>query len=923
MTPPQLQPPHRRSTPIRRTLLSAALTGGLGLATQAAAQAPVDDRARDAAATPQDAGSPGGQVVEIDRVTVSAASRISRPGFDAPTPTTSLDAEELQVGARSNIAAFLNELPQFKNTSSPRTDGTVQGGARAPVDLRGLGSGRTLVLLDGRRFKGDDDLNTVPSILVGGADVVTGGASAAWGSGAVAGVVNLTIDERLVGAKVDLRTGISDDNDAEEQAFGVAVGSAFAGGRGHVVFGAEYYNNEGITPRTRREHFGRWSQISNGDGTFTITPDVRSATAVVGGVIRSGVLSGKAFNPDGTLRDHDFGRVVGSSSIGGDGPALDDYAALLVPSRNYRLLGRAIYDVTDSVKLTAQVRHARAYGDFKRFFDNDTTPLTIGIDNAFLPEAVRSTLQAAGETSFRLGRWNSDYGWPDLDYDRRIDEFTVALDGRIGDTWRWDTHYSHGEYAGRWSTPGFLLRENYALAVDSVIDPATGQAVCRIALTDPGTDCVPLNVFGDGAASAEAIAYVQGHPWRQERERLDVAGLGFQGDWLQLPAGPLSVSFGLDLRREEIVHRVSAEDEAGAHRLINYFPLSGSYLVREAFGEALIPLVANAGVLNDLELNLAARFSDYDTVGGVWQWKVGATNEFFPGFKGRTSLSRDVRAPGIGELYATGGIAFGTVADPFTGTNVAYTSYSGGNPDLTPEESDTFTIGVSYSPPAIAGLSVSLDYFSIDIDQVITTVGISDALGRCFNGNQALCDQITRLADGSIAFQSVPVNLAHYTTDGIDLDIAYATPASRLIPSLGGGLNFRLLGSWIHSLKTDDGIAEIEYVDNLGSGLGVPRLQFSGLASYQGNRFGGNVRVRHIAAGNQSNTVAITNNHIGSHTYFDLGLRARLRDSLSSQVELYANVNNLFDKAPPIGAFNARYHDVIGRYYTLGLRLNF
>jgi iron complex outermembrane receptor protein len=916
----------------RYTLIAVALASGLASASELYAEeadqvaaASIDIENKDepdalAETSPK-------EVVEIDRVTVSAASRINRPGFDAPTPTVSITAEELQIGAPANIAAALNELPQFKMSASARTDGTIQGGGRAPVNLRGLGVDRTLVLLDGRRFKGDNDLNSIPSILINGADIVTGGASAAWGSGAVAGVVNLTIDERFEGSKIDLRGGIADAGDGEEQAFSGALGHSFNDGRGHVVFGAEYYNNQGINPKTSRKNIGRWSQLSNGDGSYTITPDVSTSTAV-GGLITSGTLSGYAFNPDASLYEFDYGsRNVGTNQVGGDGVTNDDYTYLTVPTRNYRLLGRVIYDITDSVKLTTQLRHARSYNEYKRWFDNNTgsNTLTISSDNAYLSDSVRTALEDAGESSFRLSRWNSDYGWPDTKLDRRTTEFTFALDGQINASWDWNAYYSHGEYNGLWSTPGWLLEQNYANAVDSVIDPDTGNPVCRIALTNPDTDCVPLNVFGYGNGSEAALDYVQGHPWRQEREQLDAGGVSLQGDLLQLPAGPLIASFGLEARHEAAHNWVDADSLQENYSSVSYYPIEGSFQVREAFGEALIPLAKDFGILKDLGLNLAARYSDYSTSGGVWQWKVGATNEFFNGFKARVAYSRDVRAPSITDLYSSGGLTYGTVADPFTNSTVSYVSHSTGNTELTPEESDTFTIGFSYSPVTLQGLSFSVDYFSIDIDDVITTVGVSEILNRCYNGNQTLCSKFVRDEDGSVTVQLSPVNLSNYKTDGIDLDVAYVTPASRFIPALQGGLNFRLLGSWINSLTTYDGITTIEYLNalNSGSGFGVPRLQLNALASYQGPRFGGNLRVRHISSGNYSNTTNITNNHIGSYTYFDLGFKADLYANLSSQLQLYANVNNLLDKAPPVGGFSSYYHDAIGRYYSLGLRMNF
>jgi len=189
---------------------------------------------------------------------VVTASRIDRAGFQAPTPTVRVTAQDLSVGARPNIAAALNDLPQFRATTSAQTTGTNTGAGNAPVDLRGLGISRTLVLLDGRRFSGDNDLNLIPSILTKGVDVVTGGASAAWGSGAVAGVVNISIDRNFTGLKLGVEGGESSYDDAKQIRLEGAAGRSFADGRGHFVIGGEYLDNDGVIPKNSRPNIGRW-----------------------------------------------------------------------------------------------------------------------------------------------------------------------------------------------------------------------------------------------------------------------------------------------------------------------------------------------------------------------------------------------------------------------------------------------------------------------------------------------------------------------------------------------------------------------------------------------------------------------------------------------------------------------------------------
>lgn len=863
----------------------------------------------------------------VDEIVVTA-SRIDRAGFEAPTPTVRLTAEDLSVGARPNIAAALNDMPQFRATSSPQTTGTNTGAGNAPVDLRGLGISRTLVLIDGRRVSSENDLNSIPSILVRSADVVTGGASAAWGSGAVAGVVNIGIDRRFTGAKIGAEYGISSFDDAEQKRFEAAWGTDFLEGRGHFVIGAEYLDNEGVVPKISRPRIGRWGQVSTNDGTgrFVTVPDVGFANAAYGGLIMSGVLSGKTFNPDGSLRDFDFGQQVGTSTVGGEGPSNDDLSPLVTPQQRFAAMASATYDVTDTLRFTADIRHAKMWNDYIWFGDHNRGDLTISIDNAFLPTAVRDAMTAAGETSFTMGRFNAET-YPRIDFERVTTQATLALDGELGGgAWRWGAYYSHGEFENNIDTPGFLLRTEYAQAVDSVLDPATGQAICRVTLTNANSGCVPINLFGLGAPSQAAMDYVTGTPQQRSTTKLDVGGISLRGEPFTLPAGDVSVAFGIEARKESINQTVGELDAAKAFRTFSFSAMSGEFSVKEAFAEVLVPIVRDLPVLNNLEFNAAARISDYDTTGSIWSWKVGATNEFFPGFRGRITQSRDIRSANLSELYTQTTTGYNNINDPAKNQTVYVLNNGGGNPDLTPETADTLTIGVTYAPPSIPGLNMSLDYYNIKIDDVITTIAPQDLVNRCFNGNAALCSKIERNAQGDLVrTMSTYVNLAEYQTDGVDAEISYAAPLDRFFPEAPGRVTARLVGTWVNSLTTNDGVSEIQYVKSQGYsfGLGVPEWRLNGSLGWKGDVFGANLRARYISAGDYNSTIKIVNNHIGSYTYFDLGATADLSRFGAQGVELYANATNLFDRQPPVGSLFSPYYDVIGRYVTIGARARF
>lgn len=870
---------------------------------------------------------PAGSPTTIDEIVVTA-SRIDRAGFTAPTPTVRLTAEDLSVGARLNVAAALNDMPQFRATQSAQTTSTNTGAGGAPGDLRGLGVSRTLVLIDGRRVSSENDLNSIPTVLIKGVDVVTGGASAAWGSGAVAGVVNVSLDRKFEGGKLGAEYGVSSYDDAEQVRFEGAYGRSVLDGRGHVVIGGEYLDNEGVIPRASRPNSGRWAQVPvvGQKDLFENRPDAGFANAAYGGLIMSGVLKGKAFNADGSLRDFNYGEKIDNWSIGGEGPSNDDISPLVTPQQRYATLASFTYDIQDNLRFTADVRHSKMWNTYTWFGDHDRGNLVVKRDNAFLPGAVGAAMDAAGETTLTIGRFNSDINFPTIDFERVTTQATMALDGEFGEGWRWGAYYSHGEFNNDIDTPGFILKKEWANAVDSVVDPITGKAVCRVTLTDPNSGCVPINLFGLGAPSQAAADYVTGTPMQRSTTKLDTVGFSLRGEPFSLPAGDVSVAFGVEARKESIDQTVGELDAAKAFRSFQFSAMSGEFAVKEAFGEILIPVVKDMPVFNDLQINAAARISEYDTTGSIWSWKIGATNEFFPGFRGRVTQSRDIRSANLTELYTQSTTGYNTLNDPFTGTTVYVLNNGGGNPDLIPETADTLTLGFTYSPPSVPGLNMSVDYYSITIDDVITTIAPQDLLTRCFEGNLSLCDKTERDAAGVLVrTMSTYVNLAEYKTDGVDAEVSYTAPLDRFFADASGRINLRLVGTWTNSLTTNDGKTEIEYVGSQGYafGLGVPELRLNASAGWKGEIFGANLRARYISDGQYNSTINLKNNEIDAYTYFDLGVTADLARFGADGVELYANATNLFDKDPPEGSLFSPYYDVIGRYVTVGARYRF
>jgi iron complex outermembrane receptor protein len=863
---------------------------------------------------------------------VVTGSRIDRAGFQAPTPLTVIGDVELRQAGRTDVGAVLDDLPEFRASVNPANTTNDNTSGSSGVDLRGLGTVRTLVLLDGHRFVGDADLNSIPFDLVKRVDVVTGGASAAWGSGAVSGVVNISLNDKYQGFSLTAQNGISTYGDGPEHRFDGTAGTSFAGGRGHFVLSAEYVDDEGVDSRLARKNVAEYNLISNpfytptnGQHQLLIAPDVRLADASTGGLIVSGPLTGMTFNPDGTLRPFQYGVLSGTNMIGGEGPSNDTTTRLTSPAKRLNLYGNASYDVTPSIHLYANVRYARVRSDQQFFPDSDYNPLTISVDNAFLPAAVRSVLVADGQSSFQLGRFNTDFGNIALRTTRTDIQGTIGAKGEIGDNYRWDAYYSHGTEIIHAAYPGLKLAANYAASVDSIISPTTGQPICRVALSDPSTSCVPINLFGEGSPSLSALDYILGTGSRRTENTLDVGGVSLRGEPFVLPAGKVSIAVGGEARRESSTTTVDPLSAAGAFSLLNLAPLTGSFTVKEGFAEILAPLVKDAPLLHNLNLNAAARISDYSTSGSIWSWKVGLTDELFHGVKLRGVRSRDIRSANVDELFSAANLATTNVYDPVRNSTYLVNALTGGNPALKPEKADTWSGGVVLEPDFARGLSLSLDYYSIKVAGAIAATSAQDIVTKCADGLASACGQITRDASGIITeVRSTNQNFNVIKTSGVDAELNYRVPVT-IAKGSPGTLRFRGLVTYVQHLIYDDGTLRYDAVGDLGATIafGLPRWRAVADFGYDLGGISADVRARYVGGGDYDKREDIQNNKIASRTYIDLSLQDEIATGRGHQsIKVYGSIANLFNRAPPI-APNSAFYDVIGRYFTIGAKVSF
>nr|WP_294169717.1 TonB-dependent receptor [uncultured Sphingomonas sp.] len=932
----------------RSSTKARAWLGGSSIAAMLAISCPGAAFAQTAAA-PQPDETPAEQAGEGESGTegeiVVTGSRIARAGFDQPTPTTVLGEVELRQGARPNIQQILNDQPQFRPTVTPQVSVGNTSTGTAPVDLRGLGIQRTLTLIDGRRFVGRNNLNFVPTNLIERVEVVTGGASAAWGSDAVAGVVNILLKDELDGVSLGGFSGVSSRGDGRRYGLDGSFGLPFADGAGQFLIGAEYIDDKGILDRNSRRNLGsagvvRVNPFSTTDLSTRLVRDVNFGNTAPGGLITTGVLAGQVFNSDGTLRGFRTGTPLGPGAFPGqvlggeDAIGLYDFVSASTPFDRLSTYARLSYDLGPAT-VYVDGSYGRTTSDSRFVPDFLVPPLTIQATNPFLRPELRNQLTAAGQTSFTLGRFFEDILTLNLNSKRENYEGAIGVEADLGGGFSVSGYYSHGEIDSDQRLENARLAANFSRAINAV-QLGSGQIVCAVnADADPANDdpaCVPLNPFGRGNASAAAVDYVTGTQRSLSTEKLDAAAVEVEGDLLQLPAGPLTIAFGAEARREKIESSRDEATRAGGFGIpIFTSDLNGGFNVREGFVEAAVPLV-DADGLFDLDVNGAARYSDYSRSGDVWAWKLGATARLFDSVLLRGTRSRDVRAPTTGELFAAQAITVGPLVDQdragrnapgYNPTPATVTTFTGGNPNLDLELADTLTVGASFSPSFLPRLNLSADFYDIEIKGAIIALNGSTLTLACAQGTQAACDAITRDATGTVTqVQATQQNLATFQTRGVDIEASYLLRMDQFGGSLPGTVRFRGLATYVDRLIFDTGITRVDTAGEVGDSVqrGTPKWRATLGATYQDAVLGLDLRVRYIDGGSfNSALTTLVNNRISSRTYVDLGAQFKVQDRFT----LFGNVNNLFDRDPPLSTVGNPNYDIVGTYFTVGARVNF
>lgn len=898
----------------------------------AAAAAPVQAQ-ESAEAAPEEGG---GEIAEIS----VTGTRLTN--FTAPTPVTMFSGEDLQLKAVRNIADLMQDIPALRVNFNIGQVSAPLGSSN--LDLRGLGANRTLLLVNGRRFGATDstggvDINVIPAALINRIDIVTGGASAAYGSDAVSGVVNMFLDTSFEGVKADAQYGSSRYDDIQQTGASLALGHAFADGRLHVVAAGDYMKNTGQLNQSSRP-WGRdnWAVITNpayqpgnGQPQRLMLPNTLLSNMTYGGVTAVNshpALRGLQFLPGGEVAPFVYGQNVGGTFMtGGGGVSIMGEANIMPKLERGSGYGHVKYDLNDSASVYVDALFSRATAFADQTPNVDTGNLTIRADNAFLPQQIRDILAENNLTSFQMGRLDTEAGVFNTDVTTQVQRYAVGAEGRMFGSWRWDAYAQFGRNHYDRFDNNNRITANYLRAVDAVIHPDTGNPVCRSTLTDPNNGCVPANVFGQGSISPEAVAYYTGTSWVKQRQEQNVYAFKLDGSPFQAWAGPASAAIGFEYREESIVVDSDPISQARGWRQINTQTLVGEYDVKEAFVELGVPLLENARFAYLLDVDGAVRHTDYSTSGGVTTWKFGVNYDPVASLRLRGTVSRDIRAPNLNELFSGQNQGIQPLIDPLTGQQRSTIQLTGGNPDLVPERALTYTLGAVFQPSAVPGLRMSLDYYSIDLEDAIATLTPQQVIDGCYLQNQqSLCGQITRDASNTITrVEATLLNTAQMQTSGIDLEVAYSRPVA------AGQISVRLLTNYVDELSTTITGQLVDRVGQVGVAGGVPHWRGNLSVSYRADKFNVGGLIRYVQGGTYDATfvegIDINDNSVPGRTYLDLNGTWRVTDG----VELFAKINNVFDTDPPPtpnSLSQATYatsplYDRIGRYYIGGVRVHF
>ena len=973
----------------------------------------------------------------IEEVVITG-SRIKRADFTSNAPVATIGSDQIDITGTINTESLLNTMPQmvpgFDRTSNNPGDGT------ATVDLRGLGSSRTLVLVNGTRANpttqsGTVDINNIPAALIDRVEVLTGGASAVYGSDAVAGVVNFILKDDFSGVSFSQSVEQTENGDAGLYSTNLTIGANFDDGRGNVAVNMSYTDREDLFQGDR--DFSTFAQFDSSDANGNPILIDGGSSGVPGTSIFAGGLGdfspdtfGVTFDPDGSVRpfitegnDNDFYNYAPVNYI-------------QLPQERYQATALAHYELMDGHEAYGRVMYTSSRVPQQlaptpifqsgSVFTLDGSPFLTAQAQAALSgnnadilgigtRQDRVFADAAGNPATALGAADSgitctncvfdnsfvdanedlidddprnDVGpLQDLDGDGIADTGTAFLRRRLrevgprisddlytsfqlkggirGDiadtTWSYDAYIQEGSVTSSNTQSGNVNRDRFGQALLLDLTDPTGGTCADTSANGSTSDCAPINIFGEGNISEAGAAFLRTAVSAIGEFDQTVASIDFAGELFEMSGGAVGAAFGYEHQSHAADFRPSQDLAAGTIAGFNGSPASGgAYRVDSYYGELYVPVLRNMAMAEAVDLELAYRSSDYSTVGTVDSFKVSGSWAFNEQVRLRAGFNTAVRAPNIGELFSPQGEGFPGSTDPCgaegapsaavqaicvaTGVpagvvgspaiNLAagqVRQLSGGNPNLTEEDAETLTVGIVVEPEMIEGLTFSVDYFDIEIEDAIAAFGggANNVLTTCYDADNAnggagspFCNAVTRRADGTIEFVSTgSQNVASITLNGIDVLASYDTEL------MGGNMRLNYVGTFTNesNFTPFEGADTITCAGEFGNDCGepVPEYKHRVTANWARDNITAQLLWRYIGetSDDDEGTVYFVETLDGEN-YFDAAVSYAFNDNFAVNV----GVDNLLDTEPPILGDNQEQantypatYDVFGRtWYVKG-----
>lgn len=1034
-----------------RELLSATALAGVLVSLPAVASAQT---------TPTPAPTPAAADKEEEPTVTVTGSRIGRAALDSPAPITSVAASDLFDRGQINVGDALNDLPQLRSTFSQANSTRFIGTSGLSIlDLRGLGTARTLVLVNGRRHVTSVpgtyqvDVNTIPPELLERVDVVTGGNSAVYGSDAIAGVVNFVLKKNFDGLRISGQGGASYLGDRGAYFGAITYGKNFAEGRGNIAISGEYSRLNPLYFTDRPDQTGAFdgrSQFNlaentagepaagNGVADNQFFTNVRNGTIFDGGGLdaicdaanltnlarcrgsSATNLANRAqryyFTPDGRLLlsnpSLDFRDITNGGSpntVGGQGSTLRNTGQLNPLNERYSGNIIAHYDFSDLFKVFAEGKYVRynVNQEGQPSFSTGFGALTnnLSCSNAFLTQQALTTLQSIGRCAnpatgtFPINRFNVDFGGRGELQTRELWRVVGGVQGDFNGNWHYELAVNYGRYTANLRSLNNLIvadrngnPDGIQLAQNAVLAPAnfTGtnfatntlgqRVICAVnATTNARPDCIPINQFGFGAPSQAALNFVNTTATRFQRATEFNVTLNISGDtskFFNLPGGPVRFNVGAEYRAEAAFAQWDPLTKSGGtflNAIADFTPPAQK--TTEGYGEVELPILKNVPFFEELTVTGAGRYSSYNSAtGGVWSYNAGLVWAPIRDFRVRGSYAVAVRAPTQSDLYLAPTQNFAFVADPCdllnvnngtanrlancvaarvpgvtaagsTFVNTPFRTQSqgfnqSGNINLLAETGKSFTVGFVAEPRFARGFSLTIDYYNIEVTNLISALGLQTILNQCYDLgslNNQFCqlltprDPTTGFFNNANVGTSAGVNFAKQRTSGIDVDVQYRKKWDN-----GTTLQLRTLVTYLFERTNFISPTDPRFGSAQLGNVGDPRLEGQFTANFQtASGFGIRYQLQYIGVQSIS---AFENQHefqgrppqnadvlpvvnYPSVTYHNI----RLSQAINKKFEFYVGVDNAFNQLPPFGALATGGGDAIfqnyGRFFYSGFKI--